>query len=342
MARKTAQQRRVEALLRTQTAAIRKAFVEAMAKASGTIDTAALVRLLEAGNIEAAAQLFRLDQGTLYPLQRAIQDAFIGGGLAVTQDLPKGLAGRFSFDGAHPRAVALATEQAAALVTNISDDAIINARKVISEGLQSNRSTNSIARDLGGRRVGNRRVGGVIGLDGPQTDRAIRIRSMLNDPEQIRGYFIKDRKTGRMKPRYKESDRRFDKLVRDAIKNGKALSQADVDRVTDAYKAKATGARAKRVAEAEAFKAQTQGRDESYAQMLDRDDVEGVTKEWRRGFADDPREDHTAMDGTVIEFNETFNFPDASMKHSHDPAGGPKHNVKCSCFTFYRVRVPKG
>ena len=107
MAAKTAQQRRIEQLLRTQTASIRKAFVEAMAKASGAIDTAALVRMLEAGNIEAAAQLFRIDSGVMYPLQRAIQDAFIGGGLAVTQDLPKGLAGRFSFDGAHPRAVAL-------------------------------------------------------------------------------------------------------------------------------------------------------------------------------------------------------------------------------------------
>jgi len=338
MAAKTAQQRRIEQLLRTQTASIRKAFVEAMAKASGAIDTAALVRMLEAGNIEAAAQLFRIDSGVMYPLQRAIQDAFIGGGLAVTQDLPKGLAGRFSFDGAHPRAVALATEQAAALVTNISDDAIINARKVIVDGLQSNRSTNTIARELGGRLKSARRVG-IIGLDGPQTDRMINLRSMLGDPDRIGEYF-KDK--GMKTPRYKEANRRFDGMVRKAIKDGKALSQADADRLVEAYKTKATGARAKRVAEAEAFKAQTQGRDEAYAQMLARDDVEGVTKEWRRGFADDPREDHTAMDGTVIEFNETFNFPDAQMKHSHDPAGGPKHNVKCSCFTFYRVRVPKG
>ena len=252
--------------------------------------------------------------------------------------MPKGLAGRFSFDGNHARAVAIATEQAAALVTNVGDDAILNARKVIVDGLQNNRSTSTIARDLGGRLKSSRRAG-IIGLDGPQTDRMINLRSMLSDPDRIGEYF-KDK--GMKTPRYKEANRRFDGMVRKAIRDGKALNQADADRLVEAYKTKATAARAKRVAESEAFKAQTQGRDEAYAQMLERDDVEGVTKEWRRGFADDPREDHTAMDGTVIEFNETFNFPDASMKHSHDPAGGPKHNIKCSCFTFYRVRVPKG
>jgi len=333
---KTAQQRRIEQLIRTQTAAIRKAFVEAMAKASSGIDTAALVRLLEAGNIEAAAQLFKIDSGVMYPLQRAIQDAFIYGGLAVTQDLPKGLAGRFSFDGAHPRAVALATEQAAALVTNISDDAIINARKVISDGLASNRALTGVARDLAGRRVGNRRVGGVLGLTQPQTDRAINIRSMLRDPARIAEYFEGGA------ARYKESDRRFDKLVRKAINDGRALSQADVDRVTDGYKAKATGNRAKTVARNEAFIAQATGRDESYRQMLEGGNVESVTVRWQHNLSVNPRDDHVAMDGTVIQLGETFNFPDgARMKYPHDPAGGAAHSIGCRCVAIHRVKLPR-
>jgi len=333
---KTPQQRRVESLLRQQTAAIRKAFTEAMAKASAGIDTAALIRLLEAGNIEAAAALFKIDSGVMYPLQRAIQDAFIGGGLAVTADLPKGLAGRFGFDGSHPRAVALATEQAARLVTNISDDAITAARKVIVDGLASNRALTGVARDLAGRRVGNKRVGGVLGLTGPQTDRAINIRSMLGDPARIGEYFEGS------SPRYVESDRRFDAMVRKAIKDGKALAQADVDRVTNAYTAKATGNRGKVVARNEAFTSQAAGRGEAYTQMLESGQVESVTVRWQHNLSVNPRDDHVSMDGQVIQLGETFNFPDgARMKYPHDPAGGAAHSIGCRCVAIHRVKLPK-
>jgi len=251
------------------------------------------------------------------------------------------LSGVFGFDGNHSRAVALAQEQAAALVTNITDDAIINARRVITEGLTDNRSLNSVARDLVGRKVGQQRVGGIIGLTEQQTDRMINIRSMMQDPERIREYFIKDRKTGKMKPRYLESDRRFDRMVRKAIKDGKALSAADVDRVTEAYRSKAGLARAKRVARNEAFTAQAAGRDEGYKQLIDSGKVEAVTKRWQHNLSVNAREDHQRMDGTVIQLGETFDFGGVRMKHPHDPAGGVEHSINCRCIAVYRTKIPK-
>lgn len=338
MARKSAQQRRIEALLKAQTTAIRTAFTEAMAKAKLDVNRAALIRLLEQGDVERAAQLFRIERGILWPLENAIRDALIGGGLAVSDDLPKGLSGVFGFNGNHPRAVALAERQAAQLVTNVSDDAISSARKVIVGGLQNNRSLNSVARDLVGRKVGRKRVGGIIGLTDPQTDRMINLRSMLGDPDRIGEYF----KDKAMKaPHYKESNRRFDAMVRKAIKDGKALGAADIDKLADAYKVKATGLRAKRVARNEAFTAQAAGRGESYQQLIDSGKVETVTVRWQHNLNAVPREDHVAMDGTVIQLGETFNFDDASMKYPHDPAGGPGHSVGCRCIGVYRVKLRK-
>ncbi|QDP53961.1 MAG: hypothetical protein GOVbin2937_38 [Prokaryotic dsDNA virus sp.] len=338
MARKSLQQRKIEALLQRQSVAVRKAFLEAMQKATNAVDRAELIRLLEAGDIERAAALFRIERGTMFPLSEAIRDAFIGGGLAVADELPKGLSGVFGFDGRHDRAVALAERQAAELVTNISEDAIANARKVIVDGLNTNRSLNSVARDLVGRKVGRQRVGGVIGLTEPQTDRMINLRSMLSDPDRIGEYF----KDADMKiPRYKESDRRFDAMVRRAIKNGKALPAADVDRVADAYKSKASGNRAKGVALDQANSAIAQGRAEAYRQLMDRDEVESITKRWQKSPRRHDREDHKAMDGVTIPLNEKFQFADVAMDGPHDPAGGPEHNMYCGCVAIYRVKYAR-
>tara|TARA_R110000868_G_scaffold348974_2_gene610139 strand:- start:12579 stop:13589 length:1011 start_codon:yes stop_codon:yes gene_type:complete len=335
MAGKSLQTRKIEALLQRQSVAVRKAFLEAMQKATNAVDRAALIRLLEQGDVERAVQLFRIERGTMFPLSEAIRDAFIGGGMAVADELPKGLSGVFGFDGRHDRAVALAERQAAELVTYISDDAILNARKVIVDGLDTNRSLNSVARDLVGRKVGRQRVGGVIGLTEPQTDRMINLRSMLGDPDRIGEYFNGN------KPRYKESDRRFDRVVRKAIKDGKALSPADVDRVTDAYKSKASGNRAKGVALDQANSAIAQGRSEAYRQLLDRDEVESITKRWQKSPRRNDREDHKAMDGTTIQLDEKFQFADVAMDGPHDPAGGPAHNMFCGCVAIYRVKYAR-
>lgn len=342
MPRKTAQQRRVEELLKKQTAAIQKAFKAAMQMAAGAIDERELVRLLELGQIERAAEMFRIERGVLFPLEEAVRNAFIGGGIAVADDLPKVLSGRFGFDGTHTRAIAWVEEMGAKLVTNIVEDAVNNARNVITDGVRENRSSGKIARELSGRRIGNRRVGGIIGLTEPQTDQLIRARSMLGDPEQIRDYFIKDRKTGRMKPRYKLSDRRFDAKIKAAVREGRALSGSELEAALDAHKAKATGHRGRVVARNEAFTAQAASRDEAYRQMLDDGKVESATCRWQHNLSENARHNHQEMDGTVVQIGEDFVFPDGTrMSHPHDPRGGAEHSAGCKCVGIYRIRLPR-
>ena len=336
MAGKSAQQRRIERLLKKQTADIQKAFALAMERAASDIDRAALLRFLELGDIERAAALFKMERGVLFPLQNAIRDAIIGGGLAVADELPKGLSGRFGFDGNHPRAVALAEKQAAALVTNISNEAIDASRKLITEALSANRGLNSVARDLVGRKVGNRRVGGIIGLTRPQTERMANIRAILSDPERIGEYF------NGSGPRYKQSNRSFDSMVKQAIKDGKSLNAADVDRIAEAYKVKAMGERGKVVARNEAFIAQAAGRDESYRQLVESGKVETATVRWQHNLSQVPRPDHVEMDGTVNAVGEDFVFADGTrMSHPHDPRGGAEHSIGCRCIGVYRVKLPR-
>jgi hypothetical protein len=335
MARKTAQQRRIERLINEQTGPIQRAFSEAMAKASGAIDRAALLRLLQQGDIERAIQLFRIDRGVLFPIEEAIRNAYIGGGLSVAKDLPKGIAGRFGFDGSHPRAVTWAREMAANLVTYTSEENIAAARAVITEGLNANRGLNSVAQDLAGRVRGGRRVGGITGLTEQQTDRMINLRSMLQDPDRIGEYF-----NGKQ-PRYVESDRRFDARVRRAIKEGRALSSEDVGKIAEAYKRKATGRRAGRVAQHEARVNISAGRDEGYVQLLDNPEVETATVRWQHNKSPNARANHVDVDGEVITVGETFSVGGVSMKYPHDPAGGIANSAGCKCTGIYRVRFKR-
>lgn len=338
MARETAQSRRVREALRKLEPEIRKAFERAIQQAAGSVDQAALLELLESGQVERAVELLRINRAIMFPFDEAIRAGYIAGGTMVVADLPRGLEGRFAFDGRHARAEAWVSEHVGDLIQGIEQESIETTRRVIREGIDAGRSSRAVARDITGRKVGTRRIGGYLGLTSEQTDQVLSARSILSDPEQIRSYFVKDRKTGRMKPRYKLSDRRFDARIKKAIAEGRTLSGKELDDVIEAHKAKALGYRGRVIARNEAHMALAAGREEAYAQILEDPEVETVTVRWQHGLSQEPREEHQAMDGTVIELGETFDFSDASMMHPHDPAGGAKHSIGCRCIAVYRVR----
>lgn len=334
----TGQAKRIRDAIAKLEPTIRKAFERAITQAAGAVDQRALLAALDAGDIERAVQILRLNQAMLFPFDDAIRAGFIAGGMSVAADLPRGLAGRFAFNGRHIRAEAWAREHVGGLIQGIEADGIETTRRVIREGLEAGRSHKAVAREITGRKVGNRRVGGYLGLTTQQADSVINARSILSDPERIREYFIRDEKTGRMKPRYQLSDRRFDVRVKKAIAEGKALSGPDLDQVIEAHRSKALGYRGKLIAKNEAHTAAAAGREEAFRQVIEDPEVETVTVRWQHNLSKEPREDHKAMDGTVITMGETFDFPDARMKHPHDPAGGAKHSAHCRCIAVYRVR----
>lgn len=337
--RPTAQSRRVREALRKFEPEIRKAFERAIQQAAGSVDEAALLRLLESGQVERAVELLRINRAIMFPFDEAIRTVFIAGGAMAVGDIPKGLAGRFAFDGRHFRAEAWVREHVGGLIQGIEQESIQTTRRIIREGLEAGRSHKAVARDITGRKVGNRRVGGYLGLTSEQTDQVLNARSILSDPDEIRSYFVKDRKTGRMKPRYKLSDRRFDARVKKAIAEGRALSGRELDEVIEAHKAKALGYRGRVIARNEAHTSLAAGREEGFQQMLDNPEVETVTKKWQHGLSAEPRPDHVRLDGTMLSFGEDFVMDDgARMAHPHDPRGGARHSISCRCVCIYRVR----
>lgn len=328
--RPTAQQKQIDALLRAYTPRVRDAFLAAIQSARDNLDMGALIAALDARDIERAVALFRMDQALLFPLDDAIRGTYVAAGVGVASALPRLPAGVFGFNGRHQRAEEYLRRIGAEMVTNISQAAMEAAREVISTSFEANVGTREIARNLGGRVIAGKRQGGVIGLTRPQ---AMSINSGMaklasGDPELMREYLT-----------LKQRDRRYDGLIKKAIKAEKAPAKADLDRIRAAHESKAQGIRAQIVSENETFTAQAAGRDEAYRQIAERDDIEAVTVRWQHNLSENPREDHKAMDGTVIKLGEDFVFEDALMAHPHDPRGGAKHSIKCRCVAIYRPVV---
>lgn len=329
MARENAQHRRVREVLAKMEPEIRKAFVEAMAKVTSAVDRKALIAALNAGNIEQAVDLLRINQALLTPLFEAMRSGFIVGGTLVAADLPKGLSGSFGFNGRHIRAEGWVTQHVGGFIQGIETDTLAMTRTIIREGIENGTSSAKLAREITGRVVGRTRVGGYMGLTSQQTDSIIRGRSDLlsGDPKRMKRYM-----------KLKQRDKRFDAQIKQAIKSGKSIKGSTLDRIMEAHKSKALAYRGKVIARNEAHTSLAAGREEGYQQLLDNPEIESVSVRWQHNLSIEPREDHVAMSGTVIHLGETFDFSDASMKHPHDPAGGPKHSVACRCIAVYRAK----
>lgn len=300
-----------------------------MERSATTVEKSTVVAALNEGDIERAVELLRIDQAILFPLADAVRGAFIFGGQSALGEQGRGLSGRFSFDGRHARAERWIDQHVGALIQGIQDEQVEMTRTVISEGLQNGRGSAAIAREIVGRKVGQKRVGGFLGLTSEITDSIIRGRARLlsGDPSELRKYL-----------KLRLRDKRYDRQIRGAIKKGKPITGRSLDTIMEAHRSKALGYRGWVVAKNESHTALAAGRDESYRQMLENPEVEKVTVRWQHNLSTEPRLEHLEMDGTVIEMGETFSFPDVEMKHPHDPAGGAKHSIGCRCIGIYRVR----
>jgi len=327
------QNQRVLDALRKYEPAIRREFEKAISLATSAVDLLELAGLIETNRIDDAVRLLRIDQSLLWPLHEAIRATHMAGGGMATELIPKGLRGVFGFDGRHHRAEQWVSQHAGQLVEGITRESIESTRQVILSGLQEGRSSRVVAREITGRQLGRKRVGGYMGLNSNQTDSIISGRAKLasGEPKLMREYL-----------NLKLRNKRFDGTIKKAIREGRAITGKQLDRIMEAHRFKALGYRGRVIAKDQSRVATSAGREEGMRQLMESGRVAKITARWQHNLSEKPRHDHVAMNGTVIEVGEAFEFPDgARMKHPHDPAGGAKHGIGCKCIAVYRVHLPK-
>lgn len=320
---------RLAKLLKQYDGEVEAAFLSAVRSRAASINLAQLADAIEARDVERALRIAGITQADLFPFDASINSAYASGGQTIAEAAPA-FAVRFGFDGRAERAERWAREHVGGLVTGIVDDQLEVLRETIGQQIAEGVAPRKAALEIAGRTAPGGRQGGFIGLSRAQAGYLANARRELEALDA--NYFTRTLR-----------DKRFDGLVRKAIAAGKALSAADVDRITGRYSDRLLKQRADTIARTESITALRAGRREGMQQAIEagavRDDR--VKRTWDSTGDKRVRPDHRAMDGREVEGMDTpYTLPDGSrMLFPGDTSlGAPaSQTVLCRCYEALEI-----
>lgn len=313
--------------------ALLEAFFDMRSAAAQSTVEEIVRRFQETRNVEQALDELRAAlnfaaRGFYAPLDRSLGEAFYTGAAYQLGLLPKRRTNTapalvVRFDGRRPRAEAFMREQAAILITEISADTEKMIRETLTEATEQNRGYRKVARDLIGTTEGNKRVGGLIGLHSRQAEAVRKARAELEA-----GDFTAFMRRARR-------DKRFDRTIAKAIKEGRSLTAAEIERGINPYSDNLLKLRADTIARTEGNKAANAGRAEATVQMIEDGHMLAAHVEvvWDATPDSRTRESHAALNGERVPWGQSFISPitGAAMRWPHDDGAPPAETVNCRC-----------
>lgn len=324
--------KQLDAFLRGQEASIARAFRQSVAQIKSQARIAELEAAIRANDLEAAMRAAGLRPGSWTVVSEAVRASYIAGGVfAVTTAVPKRYG--FQFDPINPRAIDWLLAESSRLVTDITTHQREAVQVIMSAGVAEGRGPRSVALDIVGRvgRTG-RRQGGVIGLHelfagyvNGRVDTYDRfIPGMRQELENLDGnYFTRTRR-----------DRRYDRLVRRAIEEGRPLPQSAIDTIIGRYEDRLLQTRGETIARTEAIRAMNASAEESLRQVVDDGlaEPDAVEREWDATLDSRTRPSHAAASGQRRRVGEPFDIGGYPALYPGDPALPAGESINCRCF----------
>lgn len=338
MLKRLSPRERLEQLVADLTPVLRAAFMEAIDDIKSNIVLRRVVERLERGDINGAIAAMHLDQAAFRPLDEAIRQAFNGGGVATIEQMPtlhdpNGHQIVIRWDARNLAAEEWLRDHSTSLVSNIIADQQAVIRAALSEGLARGDNPTRTALGIVGRvnRVTGRREGGVLGLTAQQAAYVDSARRELlsGDTAALRNYLERVRR-----------DKRFDRTVIKAMKDGKPLPVEAVDRIASRYADGLLKLRADTIALHETFSALGASREIAFRQQIEAGRVQAqhITKTWRHTPQEHPRQQHVRMHGQIVPYDQPFIAPDGTqIRYPHAPGTPTRHTVGCKCFAEYKI-----
>ena len=322
--------------------AIRDGFLRSVYDLRSEAKIAQVTDAIRRYDTTALYEALNLEPTFFAPLDRAIQAAYIEGGSQALIGLPPvkdpntGIRVVSRFDARNQTAEEWLRNHSSSLISGIVEDTKQAVRIALEAGAASGRGPRDTALDITGRinKVTGRREGGILGLAWNQAEYVVRARAELlsGDPKLLRNYLTRERR-----------DRKFDGIVRRAIKSGKPVSVADADKMTGRYKDRLLQLRGETIARTETLAGLNAGKQEGIKQLIASGKVplSAVKKIWRATGDARTRDSHISMNDQVVKFDEPFISPltGAQMMHPHDLSLGapPSETIQCRC--FYEIKI---
>jgi len=324
---------RIEALAAQFGERAAEAFLEAIEDIRNNVTLRLIVERLERGDVQGAVEAIGLDPVAFERLERVLEDAYGSGGRAEVDNLPRlidpqGARVLFSFATRNTVGERELREHSSRLVTRIIDDQREAIRTALSDGLSRGDNPRRTALDVVGRmeRGSNRRTGGILGLTSAQERYVANARAQLmsGDPAQMRAFLERGRR-----------DKRFDRTILKAVREGKPLTRETVDRILGRYSDGLLKLRGDTIARTETLAALNKGRFDAIGQQIDagKIDAQDVTKKWSSVGDDNVRHSHQVLNGQIAPYDGVFTSPSgALLRYPHDPRAPAWETIMCRCF----------
>ena len=316
---------------------IRKAFQQALANIRSDVQMAALEAAIASGNVDVALGAIGLDASYFRPLDEALRAAHIAGGDFAIAGVKaagarQGVKVTGMFDSRNFRAEGILRQWSSDKIVEIAESTREAVREALTDAITRGTSPRSAALNLVGRvGPGGVRTGGIVGLDG---QKAAWVRNMGDDLRNLdNSYFTR-----------KLRDRRFDGLVRRAIKAGKPVSEADIARITARYTGRLQKLRSEAIARTELLGSLHAAQAEGLQQMVDSGQVnsDAITNKWDASSDKFTRDSHRAADGQIRQQGEAFNIGGYAMMYPGDQSAPAAEVVNCRCVLRPNVDFIKG
>lgn len=304
-----------------------RAFLYAIARVRSRVKLGQVAELIARGDGTELAEALAITPSDAAAISEQVRVAYVAGGDYEAAKLPASV---FRFDGINLGALQAMSGTAAQLVTNINEAQRQAVYTIMRDGLVNGRNPRAVALDIVGRVGTNgRRQGGIIGLNGPQTEARNNMRKALLEGDW-QGYKAKTLR-----------DKRFDKTVYRAIQEKRTLSSEAINKIVGRYDDKLLRRRGETIGR-EAIGHLNAGRLESMRQVVDQGVVEDrdVVKVWHSTGDARQRDTHGAMNGQTKRLGELFVSPsgarfDGPQDTSH--GAGPEETINCRCWMETRV-----
>lgn len=312
---------------------VRAAFIEAINRIRTTAQLYEIEAFLERGDIEGLLDALNLSPDYFRSVQDAVDNVFYSG--AQFQVSLAASVSSIPFNRRHLQAEAWARENGSRLIVEISEATRDGVRQIITTGLAEGRSSGKLARQIVGtkNRATGQRESGILGLTSQQAAFAENARKELLGLDAA--YF-----------RRKDRDRRYDPTVRKAIKTGKPIPQAEINKIIRRYADILLVRRGAVIAQTESHQALNAGRYEAMRQTAENAGVPvtAITAKWQASRDGRTRDTHMALRGKKVSYGKAFVSPSgAQMKFPGDrslgaPAG---ETINCRCTLTFELDIAR-
>lgn len=225
------------------------------------------------------------------------------------------------FDVANDRATRWAKQNAANMVSSVTQDTRDTVRTIVADGVENGTNPRVVARTIRDS----------IGLTPDRADAVDSYRRALENQQYADAL-------GRAL-----SDGRSDRTIAAAQRDGRALTQGQIDDAVERYRQNQIDSRATAIARTEGLRAAHAGTYEALKQAVDDGhvDADALTRQWHHtSGGKNPRPEHREMNGQTRGLDEPFmSGSGAELMYPGDPDADPSETVNCRCAVSTRLSV---